>query len=406
MTTILSLNYCPDSEHFHLILTFAMGIAFSYIVPHGQLQYIVCYCFRERERAHDLERERSREAERDRAQSRLSSTHSSPGPLRDAERRHSIDDRNRSLERHHSHSDSQRSRSRSPLRNGPDESHRKTDSALSDSAKSDIRVKEEPRKDIPITLDEPPRRPELKLDPRPDLLHPYPPLTLPHNPLLDQMRPPNPYLPRPPGHPSLWNPFEPRPPLPDLGVRLELGQRIELSQRLDLQREVEALERERLLQRFPNPLTANPLATMISHERLREHDLLMRQTILRERENMERIAHMERERAAEIERAKLAPGLRPGDPLGLSHPLYGTSSLLSNSVKPPQLGPMLGLGLGGTLPPPLIPSGTVRSHTNSPATPKTKPATPTSATVSSQESGRDKPSHSSTNGHDSEAQSR
>ena len=168
----------------------------------------------------------------------------------------------------------------------------------------------------------------------------------------------------------------------------------------------------------------NPLASMITHERLREHDLLMRQSALRERENMERIAHMERDRAVELERAKLLRAAstdpfslhhqpsplssRPGDPFlpppaslyTSGNPLLAPHGHPSLPPKPPGAGtPMIpGLGLAG-LPPPLIPSAAVRSHNNSPITnPKAKSGTPTSA-GHHPGGGGDKP-HPSSNGLD------
>ena len=128
---------------------------------------------------------------------------------------------------------------------------------------------------------------------------------------------------------SMWNPFS-------MGHH-----RMELEQR----------ERERILQR-----SLNPLGSMIDHERFREQELL-----LRERHNMEArremFAQMERDHhaAAELDRGRIPPPLRPVDPYrhpaaAVYHPRTASPMLnhnhTSKSSSPSSTG----------APPPLIPS--------------------------------------------------
>ncbi len=345
-----------------------------------------------------------------------SSRHSSPLSVRDYDRRHSIENHIREAERRDS--ETRRSRSRSPLRNGPDERHRRSDSALlvdsSQDSKSEVKVKEE-HKDISIIEDltrererelhSRERRPELRMDMKPDglrpdglrndVLHHYPGLQFAPNSMLDRSRMPNPYLTaeRLP-HPALWNPFE----------------RTLDQHRLELQFSVEK-ERDRILQqRF-----ANPLAPMIDHERLREQqDILIRERMMRERESIERMAALDRHRVqVELEQRAGIPPLRPAEPfmgaLGpaamymarSASPMVNSHGHPHNSAGVKTNSPSTSMGV----PPPLIPSGSVPSHNNSPTANKPK-ATPSPLTNSQDTMSAKDKLEASTNGHDSEAQSR
>ncbi len=367
---------------------------------------------------------RSRESGRERERS--ASRHSSP---HDTARRSSADERSaRDPDASHGSngSSSRRSRSRSPVtRNGPvapaDERH-KSDSALHNNVErshsldsnKDTGVKEE-RRDIMI-IDEKrgsvPHRPEeprnhVIKDPPNDLLvrtYPpgFPPTSLPLT--LDRARLMNPYLalergppPGVAGPPGLWNPLE----------KSALDHH-----RLEIQREMER-ERDRMLHRFPNPLSANPLGAMIDHERYREQqELLLRERAARDRETLERMAAIDRERAAmlaDMERSgKLIPPLRPVDPFlaglpptslyaprpGASSPIVNHSSSHGSKTNSPSS------SVGA--PPPLIPSGSVRTHSASPSS-KAKPSASPLTNSNHADSAppqiiKDKPIEGATNG--------
>lgn len=337
------------------------------------------------------------------------------------DRHNSQDERARESSSH----DLQRSRSRSPLRNGPDERPRSNTSLREPH---EIRIKEE-QKDILVVDDSREREREKELREREqrererelreremrereernrneilrndllkaeagrnNLMPMFGPGLLPPNSMLERERFLNPAfqgLDRPP-QPGLWNPFD---------------------RAVERQR-MEALERERLIRsRFPTPL-----ASMIERERSHyEQEMMLRDRVLRERQAQERELEqrialdrvaMERERiASEMADRNKIPPLRPVDPffnMGLPpNSLYlqrNSSPLVNHNSRSKTNSPSSAVGV----PPPLIPSGSVR-HTGSPSTTKPKPNSP--VTNSASDTSKDKPEPSS-NGHDTDAQSR
>ena len=362
---------------------------------------------------------RSREAdgEREREREHSVSRHSSPHDVR----RSSVDERSsRDIDTRRDSDHLRRSRSRSPIvRNGPisvaDERH-KSESALHNSVershshdsskessvkeeRRDIMIIEEKRGTLPPRPEEP-RNHVIKEPPNDLLLRTYPGGLPPPTSMaalsLERARLMNPYLSleRPP-HPaaSLWNPLE----------------KSAIEHRLELQREMER-ERDRILHRFPNPL-----GSMIDHERYREQqEMILRERAIRDRETLERMAAIDRERAAmmaDIERSgKIIPPLRPVDPFlsgappaslyaarpGAGSPIVNHSSNHGSKTNSPSS------SVGA--PPPLIPSGSIRAHT---ASPSTKPKAPGSPITNSNHSDsappppiKDKPLDGTTNGID------
>ena len=361
-------------------------------------------------RSRETDRERERERERERSLSR----HSSPHEVR----RNSVDERSRDIETRRDSDHLRRSRSRSPVvRNGPisvtDERH-KNESALhnnidrshSHDSTKESGIKEE-RRDIMIIEEKRatlPRPEELRnhviKEPHNDLLRTYPggiPAPASMALSLERARLMNPYLSleRPPNPTSLWNPLE----------KSAIDQH-----RIELQREMER-ERDRILHRFPNPL-----GSMIDHERYREQqEMMLRERAIRDRETLERMAAIDRERAAmiaDIERSgKMIPPLRPVDPFlsgvppsslyaprpGAGSPVVNHSSNHGSKTNSPSS------SVGA--PPPLIPSGSIRAHTASPITTKPKvPGSPMSNLNHSDSAPpppiKDKPLDGTTNGID------
>ncbi len=307
---------------------------------------------------------------------------------RDLERSHSRD-----LERSHSRELGERSHSRDlGERSHSQDSNREINPVKEE--RKDIMIIDEKRGTLPPKPDDLLIRNNILKDPRKELLgfaSAYGPPGLPPTSVaamsLEQrarlMNPLNPYLAGLDrvGHPganpmamasmaSLWNP---------------LGEKSVMDHRLELQREMER-QQDRMLNRFPNPL-----GTMIDHERIREQqEMMIRERALRERETLERMAAIDRERAAmiaDMERSGKIPPLRPIDPYSLPGLPHGGPGALY----PPRPG-----GAGSPLvnhnsthgsktnspsssvgaPPPLIPSGSIRPHTASPST-KPKPPSPT-----------------------------
>ncbi len=313
-----------------------------------------------------------------------------------------VDDRSRDHSRPGDHRERlHRSRSRSPIRNGPD-SLQKVDGYVHPLERSEIKIKEERKEDVmavddhdrKLALDSQERRlsmdpydhrqsssagtPQDKADIRNDVL---PPPGLGYPPSIDR-RPlglPYPGLDR--GGAPMWNLLERSP--------LDLDQREQL-RRMSL--------------------------SGIDPERLRgEQELMLRRM---EHERKSYLAAVSTA-AGELDRAKIPPPLRPSEPFYLGGPppssIYGggppgphsagASPALSNhtstSSKNSSPNPMMGV------PPPLIPSATSLSHSNSPTAAKTKPPSPL----------RNSPLHvqptkakmelvGTPNGHDIEAQSR
>lgn len=339
----------------------------------------------------------------------ISSRSSSRNSLgHDADRRNSIDERPRDVERresresetarHHS-----RSRSRSPVCNGPTEVNHKGDSALNDSHKSnDIKVKQERKDSLPDDRDRSrdSLRNDLKLDSRNDIhsrTEPYPSSLIGAGSLLDRARMPNPLSPyimgmeRPPQPASLWHPFG----MGDLNrARLEMD-------RLEL-------DREKFL-RYAGPAQLSSLA--LEQDRFREQQEMLRRERDRDLIGLERDRVASLAAAAEFERSRIPP-LRPVDPFfgqppGMYLPRTNSSPLLnhnSHSNHNSNSGsknnsPSSSMGI----PPPLIPS--TANIRDSPNSSKAKPCSPLIHKSQEATASKDK-AEASTNGHDSDPQSR
>ena len=276
------------------------------------------------------------------------------------------------------------------MRNGPEERRdtNKIDSAFNDvHDKSDVKVKLERKEDEVIMIGGSEKRQNDILNAA-GMSHPHSHTMQSMQSIMERNRmllPPGYGMDRLP-HPGLWgnmNPFD---------RSLDVNHH-----RMELQREMER-ERERMMHRFPNPLTQ-----MIDHERFKEQqELMLRERELERRRELERMSHMDRERLGDLDRSKIPP-LRPADMFmhgmaaaaagGLHLPHSGSPLLMNNNhnnnhtnSSSKSNSPSSAAGA----PPPLIPSNSTRSHNNSPATNKPKPTASPLLNNSSQDATKDK----------------